>query len=121
VKPFGFGEPYEDGSPAPDVGFESLGAAGPHDCLSPAGNSQMTQNKKAARCRPNNPPFGWRPLFSKEQTMIETILVILLILFLLGGGYGYRSGNNILAGGGGLLGLVLLILLILVLLRVVSF
>jgi len=60
-------------------------------------------------------------LFSREQTLIETILVILLILFLRGGGYGYRSGNNILAGSGGFLGTILLILLILVLLRVISF
>jgi hypothetical protein len=120
VNPFGSGEPYEDGSPAPDVGFEPLGAAGPHDCFSPAGNSQMIQNKKAARCRPNNPPFGWRPLFSREQTMIVTILVILLIFMLLGGGYGYRSGNNILAGGGGLLGTILLILIILFLLGHIS-
>jgi hypothetical protein len=68
-----------------------------------------------------SPPFGWRPLFSREQTMIVTILVILLILFLLGGGYGFRSGNNALAGGGGLLGLILLILIILLLLGHVSF
>jgi hypothetical protein len=66
------------------------------------------------------PAISERASFSKEPTMLVTILVVLLILFLLGGGYGYRNGNNVLAGGGGLLGLVLVVVIVLFLMGHIS-